>query len=175
MVRFTIRDMEKTVSFGEDAGLAQALVAACASEPELLEDLLPAVEPYAPGTAGRVITGLLAFDQIAEDGLPAPTGQPVADEAGTWGAPPAFEVFDPRSERLARTPDDEGLVCIDLKGRSISGQMAAPRPIAARGTLEHRAPGGALRRMAFVLSDRWAIDVETDQRAAPAVAEETHA
>ncbi len=175
MVRFTIRDMEKTVSFGEDAELTQALVAACASEPELLEDLLPAVEPYAPGTAGRVMTGLLAFDQVAEDGPPALTEQGVADEAGTWRTPRAFEVFDPRSEQLARTPDDEGLVCIDLKGRSISGQVAAPRPIAVRGTLEHRAPGGALRRLAFVLSDRWAIDVETDQRAAPAVAEETHA
>jgi len=175
MIRFTIRDMEKTVSFGEDAALTQALVAACASEPELLEDLLPAVEPYAPGTAGRVMTGLLAFDQVVEDGAPALTEQDVAGEAGTWRASRAFEVFDPRSEWLARTPDDEGLVCIDLKGRSISGQVAAPRPISARGMIEHRAPGGALRRLAFVLSDRWAINVETDQRAAPAVAEEIHA
>ncbi len=175
MVRFTIRDMEKTVSFGEDVALTQALVAACASEPELLEDLLPAVEPYAPGTAGRVMTGLLAFDQVVEDGAPDLTEQDVADEAGTWRASRAFEVFDPRSEWLARTPDDEGLVCIDLRGRSISGQVAAPSPIAARGMLEHRAPNGALRRLAFVLSDRWEINVEAEQRAVEAVVEEIHA
>ncbi len=175
MVRFTIRDMEKTVSFGEDAGLTQALVAACASEPELLEDLLPAVEPYAPGTAGRVMTGLLAFDQVAEDGSPAFPEQDAADDVGTWRPSRAFEVFDPRSEWLARTPDDEGLVCIDLRGRSISGQVAAPSPIVARGMLEHRAPSGALRRLAFVLSDRWEINVATEQRAVEAVVEETHA
>ncbi len=175
MVRFTIRDMEKTVSFGEDAGLTQALVAACASEPELLEDLLPAVESHAPGTAGRVITGLLAFDQVVEDETPALTAPDVADEAGIGRESSAFEVIDPRTERLARTPDDEGLVCIDLKGRSISGRVAVPSPILARGTLEHRTPGGGRRRMAFVLSDRWAIDVETDQRGAAAVAEETYA
>ena len=175
MVRFTIRDTEKTVSFGEDAALTQALVAACASEPELLEDLLPAVEAYAPGTAGRVMTGLLAFDQVAEDGAPDLTEQDAADDVGTWRPSRAFEVFDPRSEQLARTPDDEGLVYIDLRGRRISGQVAASSPILARGSLPHRAPGGALRRMAFVLSDRWAIDVATDQRGAAAVAEKTHA
>jgi len=175
MVRFTIRDTEKTVSFGEDARLAQALVAACASEPELLEDLLPAVEPYAPGTAGRVITSLLAFDQVAEDGSQDFPEQDGDDGARTWRESSTFEVIDPRSEQLSRTPDDEGLVYIDLKGRSISGQVAAPSPIAVRGTIERRAPGGAPRRMAFLLSDRWMIDVETDRRDAAAVAEETHA
>lgn len=175
MVRFTIRDTEKTVSFGEDARLAQALVAACASEPELLEDLLPAVEPYVPGTAGRVITSLLAFDQVAEDGP-----QDVPEQDGDDGADillesPTFEVIDPRSEQLSRTPDDEGLVYIDLQGRSISGQVVASSPIAVRGTLERRVPGGAPRRMAFVLSDRWMINVATDRRDAVVVVEETHA
>ncbi len=163
MARFTIHDVEKTVSFGADARLAQAFVAACTAEPALLEDVLPIVEPYAIGTTERVMMGLLEFDRIAGEAPGAPDEWDALDDLS------AVEVIDPRTDRLARTPDDEGLVCIDLARQSISGYLAAPGMIAARGTLAPPITGGAQRRMAFVLSDRWTVDVDTVERDATSV------
>ncbi len=163
MARFTIHDVEKTVSFGADAQFAQALVAACTAEPTLLEDVLPIVEPYAVGTTERVMTGLLEFDRIAGEGSGAP------DEWENLNDLPAIEVVDPRTDRLARTPDNEGLVCIDLARQSISGHLVAPTTIVARGTLTPPMVGRAQRRMAFVLSDRWTVDVDMVEQNASSV------
>lgn len=163
MARFTIHDVEKTVSFGADAQLAQALVAACTVEPALLEDVLPIVEPYAVGTTERVMAGLLEFDRIAGEGVGAP------DEWDHLDDLLAVEVVDPRTDRLARTPDAEGLVRIDLSRQSISGYLTTPGIVAAHGTLTPPMTGGTQRRMAFVLSDRWTVNVDTVEQDATSV------
>lgn len=93
MARFTIRDSEKTVSFAGEARLAPYLIAACATEPATLEDLLLAVEQYRGGTTARVMHGLLAFDATLCGGEESST------EAGDTETPPGQPTTPAESTR----------------------------------------------------------------------------
>ena len=151
MVRFTVYGAEKAVSFDGDTHLAYCLVAACANAPALLEDLLVAVEPYAAGTAERVIHGLLDFDRARE-------------AAAAWPPDPlpaAFEVVDEITERVSQTPGDEGLSTIDLVLSYIGGRLASHEQVASRGLVSLDTPGPAGQKVAYALRDTWTIDVET--------------
>lgn len=150
MVRFTIYDGEKTVSFEGNMHLAYCFVAACADTQALLEDLLVAVEPYAAGTAERAVHGLLDFDR--------------AREAAAWPPnplPAVFEVVDDSTERLSQTPDDEGLMTINLVLYSIGGRLVSSMPVTPRGLVSLDTPGAAGQKVAYALRDSWTVNVET--------------
>jgi microcompartment protein CcmK/EutM len=150
-VRFTVYSAEQTVSFEGDAHLAYCLVAACADAPRLLEDLLVAVEPYAAGTAERVIQGLLDFDRARAARSARPSALPL----------PVVEVIDAATEFLSETLGDEGLITIDLVLSYIGGHLASLEPIAPRGVVSLDVPGAAGQKVAYALPNSWTVDVET--------------
>jgi hypothetical protein len=163
VVRFTIHDTEKTVSFVGEERLARYLVAACAVEPAALEELLVAAEPYAPGTTAFVMHGLLRFD--AQHAPKHAAAWPHDEEPGTdvlhQSDTEVVEVVDGETAELARTPEDGGLLSIDLEERRISGWVAAEEPIAAWGTLDLSAHDPGRHSLVFALGGRWVVTLQT--------------
>jgi len=62
-MRFTIIDVGSRVSFVAPCPVLDALVAACASQPTTLVELLDAATPFAPDLKDRVLSGLAVFDE----------------------------------------------------------------------------------------------------------------
>lgn len=148
MVRITVKDPEKIVSFLGDFDTARALVAACAAEPQLLEDLLVAAEPYRTGTAARVMAALIRADVALEVGHAVPLFE-------------ALEVTDEATLNLAlRTGDD--LIIIDLAEQTVHGYIDGDHELSVRGVArsEHLAPD-LERETVYALSPRWRVSVES--------------
>src|SRR5579884_794519 len=110
MVRYTVKDHDKTISFLDDQDLAPRLVAACAADPNLLEDLLMATEPFQPGIVATVTHALLRYDSALRTQATLPLFA-------------AFEVADRASCAMAELPDRDGLVVIDLPARTIVNRL----------------------------------------------------
>lgn len=151
MLRYTIHDPEKTVSFTGGAELASHLVAACASEPALLEDLLLATERFSPGIVRRVMNQLLAADKAIEAGV----------DASLYDA---FEVVDETTARRAMKAGRDGNVNIDLVRHAITGSTRAGSSLSARGSVSVRLDDGLERETVYALSQDWIVDV-VDQAA----------
>lgn len=150
MVRLTIHDSEKTVSFLGDEHQARCLVAGCASEPDLLEDLLIAAEPHCPGNVANVIQGLVRFDHAITD-----------QHTLTLSGP--FEVMDPGMDRVAYIPDRSGLLAIDLADKAISSTLGSGVLLGGRGSIRiERVTSGLDRETIYALSDAWTVSVITE-------------
>ena len=147
VLRYTIRDSEKTVSFTGAPTLAPYLVAACASEPVLLEDLLLATERFSPGIVRQVMNQLLAADKAMEAGV----------DPSLYDA---FEVVDETTARRAMKSGHDGNLNIDLVQHAISGSTRAGAPFRARGSVSMRLNGGLERETVYALSQDWTVDVE---------------
>jgi len=146
VLRFTIHDSEKTVSFTGDAELAAHLVAACASEPDLLEDLLLAAERFSPGIVRRVMKELLAADKAIEAGV----------DPSLYDA---FEVVDETTARRAMKSGREGNVNIDLVRHAITGSTNIRSSLGARGSVRVRLDEGLERETVYALSQNWTVDL----------------
>jgi len=172
-MRLTVRDPEKTVSFTGDDTLARGLVAACVAEPTRLEDMLIAVEDYAPGAASHVMRDLIAFDaghsrrqgpgQTGQTEQTEQTGQTAGDE-DTLALPTTVEVVDPPTERLSMTPDAGGLLVFDLPRKAIEGRTDPARdPITAQGVLNVTTASGDRREIAYVLGTDWTLRISHER------------
>ncbi len=159
-MRLTVRDPEKTVSFTGDDTLARGLVAACVAEPARLEDMLIAVEDYAPGAASHVMRDLIAFDAAhSRRQGPGQPGQPTADD-DVLALPTTVEVVDAPTERLSMTPDADGLLVFDLPRKVIEGRTDPARdPITAQGVLNVTTASGDTREIAYVLGADWTLRI----------------
>lgn len=114
LLRITIVDHSKTVTLPGDELLARQLVAACAANPETLEDLLLATEPLRPGITRQVINGLLRFDQKRHQ---------------EWmvnldAFHDIFEVMDAHLDQLSLQGLPGGLILFDLYEKNV--WIAAP-------------------------------------------------
>lgn len=160
MLRFTVYDQEKTVSFDGDTRLARCLVAVCAGSPALLEDLMVAVEGYAEGTTERIVRGLLDFDDTYTPRPAAMRGALASDIGDAVALPAIVEVVDAPTELLAATPGPDGLIVIDLAIYYISGFVVSSEPLMACGVLSVGA-GAFTRKVAYALGESWTVDIET--------------
>lgn len=146
MLRYTIHDSEKTVSFTGGPELASQLVAACASEPALLEELLLATERFSPGIVRRVMNQLLAADKAIEAGV----------DPSLYDA---FEVVDETTARRAMRAGRDGNVNIDLVRHAIIGTISGDSALGARGSVSVRLNDGLERETVYALSQDWTVDV----------------
>jgi hypothetical protein len=117
LIRVTIVDGTKTITMPADTLLTRQIVAACASDPESLEDLLLAAEPLRPGLTQQVINALLRFDQVSQ--ARPKTGMLMLDPASA-----VFEAIDPGLEELSMQGLPGGLTIFDLEEKMI--YCAAP-------------------------------------------------
>lgn len=116
-IRITVIDRSKIVTMPGDTLLTRQLVAACASDPETLEDMLLAAEPLRPGITRRIINALLRFDRTmrSDPKIGALRLDPTRD---------VFEVLNNRLRTLAFQGLPGGLALYDLKEKII--YSAAP-------------------------------------------------
>ena len=117
VMRFTVIDPRGRVSFVAPCGALEALVAACASQPRTLEQLLAAAEPFAGELGDRVLSGLAVFDEHN-----SPTNYKWIHAALDYCLPqqtPVFRVVDPRTEELSLTPVRAGVVVFNLGAKRI--------------------------------------------------------
>jgi hypothetical protein len=158
MLRYTLHDSEKTISFIDDESLTQCFIAACTSEPETIEELLVAVEPYYSGITARVMQGLLMFDAELSgrgddqtDGGKDELWQPTA---------PTIEVVDETTATIAAIAEEDGILTIDLERRDIAGEVANEN-VTTHGTITLSGPSSIHQKVAFVLSERWSVDLQS--------------
>lgn len=156
VLRYTIHDPEKTVSFTGEPELASYLVAACASEPVLVEDLLLATECFSPGIVRRVVNQLLAADQAIEAGV----------DPSLYDA---FEVVDETTARRAMKSGRDGNVNIDLVRHVITGTISTGSSLDPRGSVSVRLNDGLERETVYALSQEWTVDVVDQAATAEAV------
>ncbi len=117
LVRITVVDDFKMVTLPGDALLTRQMTAACASDPESLEDMLLATEPLRPGVTRRVINALLHFDHTRNHD--AKLGPLLLDPATA-----VFEALDARMQTLCLQGLSGGLAVFDLSEKII--YCAAP-------------------------------------------------
>lgn len=149
MIRITVVDPEKTVSFRGDAALAQAVVASCAAEPALTEDVIIAMESFREGTVARVSHELLRSDELMRVGLSV---SPLV----------AFEAVTQEAERLAKTDDADGLVVVDLVRHDISGWIDDVNPPSSHGRVRiTMSDAGLERETVYALGPEWSVSVDS--------------
>ena len=117
LMRFTVVDRDSTVSFvGPDRAL-QVLVAACASQPQTLDELLEEATAYSADLAERVRSGLAVFDEHNAQGnyrwIHAALDYCKREEV------PVFRVVDDRTREASLNPVWAGAVVFNLKAKRI--------------------------------------------------------
>lgn len=156
-VRVVASDSNHTLSFIVDRHTVSALVAACASEPQSVEALLLAAESFEPGISDRVMDEMMRFDLWMQGG--ATKVRLLRPEPGREPAlPRAFEVVDPLTRGLAYTPDDEGLVVVDLENREITTPDQHIQLPGRYGSVVRRDPSGDLEiETVYTLGPAWTV------------------
>jgi hypothetical protein len=117
VMRFTIIDPAGTASFVAPCAVLEALVAACASGPKTLADLLASAEPYAPGLSDHITSALAVFDEHN-----SPENYAAIHGALDYHQPrdvPAFRVVDDRTREAALQPVRAGVVLFNLVEKRI--------------------------------------------------------
>ncbi|HZT05751.1 MAG TPA: hypothetical protein VFC51_01865 [Chloroflexota bacterium] len=117
VMRFTVIDGEGAVSFVAPCRTMEALVAACASEPGSLLQLLNTASQFAPEVRDHVLSGLAVFDEHNVPGrlesihsaldLLRPADLPV------------FRVLDDRTRQASLQPARAGVIVFNLKSKRI--------------------------------------------------------
>ncbi len=116
-MRFTIVDRGGTISFIGDGFLMLPLVAACASNPRSLAEMLARVDQIDRRLRDRILAGLAVFDEHnVEDNYQAihQTLQASKNEAE-----PVFRVVDDVTRQRSLEPTRTGLIIFNLKDRRI--------------------------------------------------------
>lgn len=117
VMRFTVIDARGRVSFVAPCATLEALVAACASQPRFLEQLLDAAAPFVGDFVDRILSGIAVFD---EHNTPS---NPRWIHAALDFCPPAetpvFRVIDARTEEASLTPVRAGVVVFNLLAKRI--------------------------------------------------------
>lgn len=116
-MRFTVIDGQGRVSFVAPCSALEGFVAACTSQPDSLDELLGAAEPFIGEFVERLLSGLAVFD---EHNSTANTRW--INAALDYCAPhetPVFRVLDARTEELSLTPLRAGVVVFNLIAKRI--------------------------------------------------------
>jgi hypothetical protein len=150
VLRITLRDGDQTISFVEGPQTARRLVAACASRPTTIGELLVAAEVFERGIAARLMGDLMAFDKGLQREGPAFANRALAGSA-------AFQVVDAATEEAALAPREDGLVLVDIPAQRIHHTptiaLSAEGEVAARDR-----EGLSERRITYVLPNEWQLN-----------------
>ena len=156
LMRFTVVDTRSTVSFvGPDRAL-HALVAACASGAESIEEVLDRVAPFVGELRERVLSGLAVFDEHNSRGntrwIHAAFDYCKSEEV------PVFRVLDDRTREISLSPVWAGAVVFNLKARRIVQIQNTYSDIKRKGRLrvmEGAKPTNKMQR--YELGPEWTV------------------
>lgn len=116
-MRYTVVDDGSTVSFiGPDRAL-NGIVAACASSPGTVRDLLDRAAPFTGDLRDRVLSGLAVFDEHASPDNPRWIH--AALDYCRREDVPVFRVVDDRTREISLSPVWAGVVIFNLRSKRI--------------------------------------------------------
>ncbi len=116
-MRFTIVDLNGTISFVGDGFLLFPLVAACAANPASLADMLLQADQIDRRLRDHILAGLAIFDEHNVEGNYFEIHRALESEKG--GADPVFRVVDDLTRQRSLEPTRTGLIIFNLKDRRI--------------------------------------------------------
>jgi hypothetical protein len=156
LMRFTVVDLRSTISFiGPDRAL-HALVAACASGADSIEDLLDSIAPFVSELRERVLSGLAVFDEHNSKGntrwIHAAFDYCKSEDV------PVFRVLDERTRDVSLSPVWAGAVVFNLKSRRIVQIQNTYSDIKRKGRLrimDGPKPTNKIRR--YELGPEWTV------------------
>lgn len=156
IMRYTVVDKRGTVSFVDSCDALMPLVAACANDPETVEDLLTIADQYANGTKERVLCSLAVFDEhnSAEsfDSIHAALDYCRSHEL------PAFRVVDDRTREASLTPVHAGVVVFNLRAKRIVQIQNSFAEIKRRGRARASRPATSDRTLIrYELPPYWSL------------------
>lgn len=155
-MRFTIVDRGGTISFVGDNHSLDALVAACARDPESHAELLGIVDQFDRRVRDYVLSGLAVFDEHnSSDNLAAIHA--ILSETRGANTPP-FRVLDEFTRQCSLQPVRSGLVIFNLKARRIVQVQNSYREVVRTGAVQVH-DGRRWTRLArrYAVPENWSI------------------
>lgn len=156
LIRFTVADKDGTTSFMGPGHALKMVVAACASEPETIRDLLDRTRRYDDQFASSVLNGLLVFDEHnVRDDTSAIEATFATLPASEW---PPFRVYNDVTRRASTQPGRAGLIVINLNDKRIVQVQNSYAEILRKDRGRIRAQGRPTRTLYhYNLPTEWAL------------------
>lgn len=155
-MRFTIVDGKGTISFVDDAFLMLPLVAACASNPATLRDLLEHADQIDRRLRRRVLVGLAVFDEHNVEGDYGSIHERLG--TGPDDDEPLFRVVDDRTRQRSLEPTHTGLIIFNLKDRRIVQMLNHFYAVERAGDVHiHNGQRYSRRTVRYELPGSWSI------------------
>jgi hypothetical protein len=117
VMRFTVIDRHGNVSFVAPCRTLEALVAACTTGVDTLDELLTAASRFVPELKDRVMSGLAVFDE--HNSRNHPQSIHAALELLKPADLPVFRVIDDRTRQASLQPARAGVIVFNLVGKRI--------------------------------------------------------
>jgi hypothetical protein len=155
-MRFTIVDHGGTISFVDDGFLMLPLVAACASNPRSLGEMLARVDQIDRRLKERILSGLAVFDEHnVEDNY---TAIHRALESAERDNEPVFKVLDDLTRQRSLEPTRTGLIIFNLKDRRIVQVINLFYAVERSGEVHlHNGEQYSRRTVSYSLPETWSI------------------
>lgn len=155
-MRFTIVDPHGTISFVGDGFFLLPLVAACASDPPSLGDMLNRVDSIDRRLRDRLLSGLAIFDEHNVEGNYSEIHRALG--ASVDGHEPVFRVVDDLTRQRSLEPTKTGLIIFNLKDHRIVQVLNHFFAVEPRGEVHlHNGERYSRRTVAYTLPESWSI------------------
>ena len=156
VLRCTVIDKQGAVSFITHGDALPALVAACASNPQTVEEFLERAEPYYHNLSEYILSGLAVFDEHNTEGHYEAIHKAVTTLPRY--RQPVFRVVDDLTREASLRPVKAGAVIFNLRAKRIVQLVNSYREIRRSGhghIFDGRSHTGAIFR--YRLPEEWAL------------------
>lgn len=155
-MRFTIVAPEGTISFVGDGFLMLPLVAACASNPRSIPEMLARVDQIDRRLRDRILNGLAIFDEHNVEGNYAAIRS--ALEETRDHDEPVFRVVDDLTRQRSLDPTRTGLIIFNLKDQRIVQVLNHFYAVERTGEVHlHNGERYSRRTVTYDLPSSWSI------------------
>lgn len=155
-MRFTIVDADGAISFVGDGFLMLPLVAACATNPHSLGEMLARVDQIDRRLRERILAGLAIFDEHNVEGNYDSIHRTLA-KIGS-GSEPVFRVVDDLTRQRSLEPTKTGLIIFNLKDHRIVQVLNHFYAVEREGEVHlHDGRRYSRRTVTYTLPESWSI------------------
>jgi hypothetical protein len=155
-MRFTIVDPRGTISFVDDGFLMLPLVAACASNPRSLPEMMARVDQIDRRLRDRILAGLAVFDEHNVEGNYEAIHRTLT--AAEPGKEPVFRVVDDLTRQRSLEPTHTGLIIFNLKDHRIVQVLNHFYAVERSGEVHlHNGERYSRRTVSYQLPESWSI------------------
>jgi len=155
-MRFIIVDPAGTISFVGDGFFMLPLVAACASNPRSLDEMLGRVDQIDRRLRERILSSLAVFDEHNVEGSYGAIHQALDSSDG--GDEPVFRVVDDVTRERSLEPTRTGLIIFNLKDHRIVQVTNQFYAVEREGEVHlHNGRRYSRRTVTYNLPESWSV------------------